>query len=108
MMYELQFLCSLGITLLVEVPLAIVIVKCFKEPKISLLRTVGIGILATSLTIPYLWFIFAAFFDYWTMAVWGEVFVCIVEAVLYWKLLPLPLPKALLLSLLANGASIAV
>ncbi|MDR2415518.1 MAG: hypothetical protein LBD75_02670 [Candidatus Peribacteria bacterium] len=63
--------------------------------------------MATALTIPYLRFIFAAFFDYRTMAIVGECFVVIVEALLYRKLLPLSFVKAVSLSLLTNMASIA-
>jgi hypothetical protein len=108
MTYELHFLYSLGITLLVEVPLVVVLVYLFKETKIGIWRAIGIGILATSLTIPYLWFIFNAFFDYRTMVIGGELFVFFVEMLIYRKLLPIKFSRAVVISLVANLASILV
>jgi hypothetical protein len=109
MTYESQFLIALITTLVVEVPLVFLLVRYFfRERKISRLRVVGIGILSTSVTIPYLWFIFAVFLDYWTMAIVGELFVFVVEALIYRKLLPISFLKAVVLSLIANVASIAV
>ncbi|MDR0772497.1 MAG: hypothetical protein LBF15_05840 [Candidatus Peribacteria bacterium] len=64
--------------------------------------------MATSLTIPYLWFIFNAYFDFWTMSILGESFVFVVETILYWKLLPINFKKALLVSFVANAGSILV
>jgi hypothetical protein len=108
MTYELHFLYSLGITLLVEVPLVVVLMYLFKEAKIGIWRTIGIGILATSLTIPYLWFIFNSFFDYRKMVIGGELFVFLVEMLIYRKLLPIKFSKAVVISLVANLASILV
>ena len=103
----MQFLLALATTRIVEI-FAILLLLHFWGSKIALSRSIGIGILATALTIPYLWFIFAAFLDYWTMAVVGECFVFIVEMVIYWKLLPIGLKKAAILSFVANVASILV
>ncbi|MDR1987434.1 MAG: hypothetical protein LBQ24_01345 [Candidatus Peribacteria bacterium] len=108
MQYETYFLISLLITLAVEVPVAVILVKYFFKEKISILRIVGISILSTALTIPYLWFIFNTYFDFWTMAICGEIFVFVVESILYWRLLPTNLNKALFISFMANVASIAV
>ncbi|MDR2640448.1 MAG: hypothetical protein LBC61_03920 [Candidatus Peribacteria bacterium] len=68
MPYQTQFLVSLFITIAVEVPVVVVLTILLKE-KINILRIILIGILATALTIPYLWFIFNFYFDYWTMAI---------------------------------------
>jgi hypothetical protein len=108
MSYETQFLIALLTTLIVEVPLAVLLVFLFKEKKIRVCRTIGIGMLATLLTIPYLRFIFAAFFDYRTMAIGGEILIFVVEALLYWKLLPIKFWKAAVISLIANVASMIV
>ncbi|MDR2411728.1 MAG: hypothetical protein LBD88_04095 [Candidatus Peribacteria bacterium] len=99
---------SLLITLAVEIPVAVILVKYFFKEKIKLLRVIGISILATTLTIPYLWFIFNAYFDFRMMAICGEIFVFIVEFILYWKLLPINLNRALFVSFVANVVSIIV
>jgi hypothetical protein len=69
MSYQTQFLISLLITLAVEIPVAVILVRCFFKEKIKSLQVVGISVLATALTIPYLWFIFNAYFDFRTMAI---------------------------------------
>jgi hypothetical protein len=108
MKYETYFLISLLITLIVEVPVAIILIKYFFKEKIKLLRVIGISILATALTIPYLWFIFNAYFNFRTMAICGEIFVFIIELIIYWKLLPINFKKALFISFVANIVSIIV
>ena len=108
MTYETQFLLALTTTLLIEIPVAIILVKYIFKEKIPFSRIIGIGILATALTIPYLRFIFAAYLDYRTMAIVGEIFVFFMEAIIYRKLLPIKFKKAVLISFLANITSILV
>lgn len=105
MSYTTDFLFSLLVTLIVEVPIVVCLVKILKE-KTTISRIIWISILATTLTIPYLWFVFNEYFDYWTMVILGEIFVFIVEAIIYWKLLPVSFKKAIIISFLANISSI--
>ena len=104
-----RFLIVLPIDLAVE---CAVLFACkyllFKKSfqPVSVLTVVLAGIIATSLTLPYVWFI-VPYFIHGRIAylVVSEAFAVVVEGFLYRFLLKIKLQIGLLVSLLANAAS---
>jgi hypothetical protein len=97
---------SLGLTLLVEVPVAFVVLRfLFKEKNLKTSHILFVSFLASILTLPYLWFVLSPYVDAHYYLVIGESLVFLIEAVIYWRLFNLKIGKALLLSLLANFLS---
>jgi hypothetical protein len=107
MLYETKFLVSLILTLFIEVPIVLILVSFF-SPKIKPYKTILISILATTLTIPYLWFIFPVYLNYPAHIIIGEITVFLVESLIYWKFLPINLKNALLISFIANLSSLII
>lgn len=107
MIYEQQFLFSLLLTLIIEIPAACLVIKyLYKKTEIKISKIIFVGFAANALTLPYFWFITPAFIpDRNTYIVTGELLVIIVEAIIYNQLLKLKLPEALAVSLVANGSS---
>ncbi len=108
MLYEQKFLLALLLTLISEVPVVFVIVRyLYKYRDIKIPTIFFVGILASVLTLPYLWFVLPAFvFERFTYLVLGELLVILVEAFIYFKLLKLKLLDAFVVSLLSNITSI--
>lgn len=97
---------SLGVTLAVEAPVVLVIVKLiFKEKKVGWLKVLGFAALASCLTLPYLWFILPSYVDARLYICTGEALVFVVEAFIFFFGLGIRFHKALLVSLIANAAS---
>lgn len=107
MSYEVEFLYALLLTLIIEVPLILVIIKyLYKKLEIRIPQIIFISALASILTLPYLWFIFPAFiFNRGYYIFWGELFAVLVEAIIYKQLFKIKLREALIISLLANAGS---
>lgn len=104
--YETLFMFALALTILVESAVAIfVIFYFFKIKNIPLLKIMLAVIVASGLTMPYVWFIFPAYFVWVPSVLIGEAFAILVETPIYSKLLDIKLNKAALLSLAANIAS---
>lgn len=108
MIYELLFLKALLLTLVIEIAVAIFWLKViFSHQNISLVKIISTGILASALTLPYFWFILPAFITNRVFyIISGELLIIIIEALLYRQLLQLKNTQALIVSLLANLASI--
>lgn len=108
MLYEQKFLLALLFTLISEVSVLIFLVKYFyKYIEAKIPTIIFVGILASSLTLPYLWFVLPVFVpDRITYLVLGESVVVIVEAIIYFKLLKLKLLDAFIMSLIANASSV--
>ena len=103
MVYETKFLVSLAITLLIEVPLAVIAFRyILKLREVSLRTIIFVGILASSLTLPYLWFIIPRYVDARLYLLWGETIIILAEAVIYNQLLNIKIIKALLASTSIN------
>jgi hypothetical protein len=66
------------------------------------------GVLASSLTLPYLWFIAPLILGDPYALIVGEILVFLVEAGIYILVLQISLRRALLISLIANLASLVV
>jgi hypothetical protein len=110
MSYEQDFLISLLITLAIEIPVAIVIIRfLYKHKDIRIPAIVFTGLLATSLTLPYLWFILPIYnFNKNVYVILGEILVMIVEAIIYKQLLKIKWSEAIITSLLANLSSVTL
>ena len=109
MLYETHFLISLCVTWLVEVPLLVLLVRFVAGGRAcSPTRIAGTGLLASALTLPYLWFVLPAFVDaaYWPLA--GELLAVAAEAAVFFLLLRVKPAAAVLLSLALNAASFAL
>lgn len=104
--YEYAFLTAWGTTVTVETAVLLLLNLWKKSARVS--DVVVAGIVSSTLTIPYLWFVMPIFFDSRTAYIYtSESLIVIVEALILYKLLPLPLKWAFAASLLANIASIA-
>ena len=108
MSYEVSFLYSLVVTLVVEVTVVYIFGKYFYNNK-DKLGIVFAGIISSALTLPYFWFILPAFIANRVMYITtGEVAIIIVEAFIYFRLLKLKFRQALFVSIIANLVSVLV
>ncbi len=104
--YENQFLSALASTLAIEVPVVLVVAHLFPLNGIRPRKFLLPAILASTLTLPYLWFVLPAYIhDGGIYIVVGELLVTLIEALLYKNLLGLSYRQSLLLSFIANLAS---
>lgn len=109
MLYELNFVLSLLVTLIVEIPILIFFFRyLFKTNRIPLKKLISTGLIASALTLPYLWFVLLPFVstDYYLLI--GEIIVIIVESLIYYQVIELELKKSLLISFIANISSYLV
>lgn len=108
MLYQQKFLIALILTLVSELPVVFVlIIYLYKYKNIKTLMIFFVGILASALTLPYLWFVLPAFvYNRNIYLIVGETSVILIEAIIYWRLLKLKLIDSLIVSLLANVTSI--
>src|SRR3989338_1294063 len=103
MRYEILFLIALFLTLLIEVPTLVLLIKVFfKLKKLSSSKMVFVGFVATFSSIPYFWFVFPVFLDVRYLLVVGEGMVCLWEAFVYCFLLKIGFKKAVGLSIFLN------
>ena len=73
----------------------------------SLSKIALVGIVASGLTLPYLWFVLPSFISNSTLyLISGEVSVFLIETLIYIWLLNLKSGQALAVSLIANAASL--
>lgn len=108
MSYEQSFIASLAITLLVEIPVVFLLVK-YVYKKVDKKGIIFAGIVASALTLPYLWFILPFYLsDRMIYLICGELMVVFVEAFAYSRLLTLNFRQALLVSFVANLVSVVV
>jgi len=108
MIYEQEFLFSLLLTLIVEIPIAVFLVKyLYKHKEIKFSKIVSSSFAASALTLPYFWFVLPAYISNRGVYIFGGEFVIIfIEAIIYNQLLKLKLSEAVIVSLIANIASI--
>ena len=108
MSYEQKFLFSLLLTLIVEIPVAVLLVKYFfKDKEIKISKIVFTGFVASTLTLPYFWLILPFYISNRGLYIFiGEASIIFIEAIIYNQFLKLKLPKAFVVSLIANIASI--
>jgi len=108
MLYEQKFLFSLVLTLIVEIPIVVFLVKyLYKHEEIKIYKVVLIGFVASALTMPYFWFVLPAYIsDRGVYIFSGEFVIICVEAIIYNQLLKLKLSEAFTVSFIANIASV--
>ncbi len=104
------FLAYLILTILMETPVLVVVIRHFFKLAISETPTSKIvftGVLASLTTYPYLWYVFPALAaDYNTAMVTGEIFVILVESLIIQGVLRLPHLQSLAVSCACNLTSI--
>lgn len=110
MSYEEEFFWAFLKTQAVELSIVWGCVRWWARDKDLPLSTVlGVGFMATALTLPYLWFVLPDFFSNRTVYVLvGESAVTLVEALMYRQFLKLSMGISLAVSATANVASIVV
>jgi hypothetical protein len=106
MLYETKFLVSLLFTLIIEIPILFVFVKyIFRKKNISAKKIIISGLIASSLTLPYLWFVLSPYIPANNFILMGESLVVLVEALIYFFVLSLDIKEAFIVSLAANVIS---
>jgi hypothetical protein len=109
MSYETRFLIALFLTVVIEAIVLVLIMRYFfKIKKISIFQIVFVGILASALTLPYLWFVLPNYLNGYYYILIGELAVAVLEGVIYWRIFNLRFYKALTLSLIANAVSLSL
>lgn len=110
MLYEQKFLFSLLLTLIVEIPIAIFLIKFFyKQKDIKISKIIFVGFIASALTLPYFWFVLPAYItDRFLFMLYGEMIIVCTEMVIYYQLLKLKLKRSFIVSLITNIMSILV
>lgn len=111
--YVHQFLLNWSFTLLVEIFFFILVTRYFFKisyQKISLSRLVIGGIFASSITIPWVWFVSPVlFYNSIPIAVMiGEMFAFVVESVFYVFAFKFSVRQAIVISLITNIASFSL
>lgn len=109
MLYETRFLLALLFSLIIEVPFLFILIKyIFLIKNLKNLDILSVGIIATTLTIPYLWFVIPAFVNAAYYVYIGEGIVIITEAVIYLLLLKIGSIKSLIISIILNMLSYGI
>jgi hypothetical protein len=98
MSYEDEFLLALLITTLLEGSIAPIVVLLLGITNVKWVHLIGVILLGSALTLPYLWFIVPSFVDARYYIEYGEAFVILVEALLYCWLLSIQCTKAFVLA----------
>jgi len=103
MLYETKFLISLLATIILELPIIFIFIRhIFKIKNLSIGNIIFSGILASVLTLPYLWFVLPPFIKSNYYILFGELIVILVESLVYNKMFKLRIEKSFVLSLTAN------
>lgn len=108
MSYEQSFLNSLFITLIIEVPIVFFLAYYIyrKTEKFNIILS---GIIASTLTLPYFWFILPSYISNRSFfIIIGELVIILVEAFIYHKFLKLKFMQAFFVSLIANIVSMSM
>lgn len=110
--YEHQFIFSLLLTLVVEIPVLLVVVRLLlkrEKERLPVALLLFAGFFATFATLPYVWFLFPFFIRvHIPYVIASEMFALIMEALFYLFILRISLKKAFLLSLFCNAASFLI
>lgn len=108
--YEQKFIFALLLTWIIEISVAAILIKSlFKHREIKFYNIIFAGLIASALTLPYLWFILPIYISNNVLYVLlGELLVILVETIIYYQFLKLKLPQSFLVSLIANIASVFI
>lgn len=103
--YSIKFLEALLLTVFVET----IALWLLQRKRSSLKRIIGTGVLCSSATLPYVWFILPEFFPSFILfTIIAELSVFVIEAVMIQALLNKTWKRAFLLSLICNAASFLI
>jgi hypothetical protein len=107
MFYETKFILALFLTILIETIIVILLTKYFiKIKKFRLGNVIFASVLASALTLPYLWFILPSYISSWiNYMIMGEISVFLIESLIYHKILETNWKNSLLISFIANLTS---
>ncbi len=107
--YEMSFIVSLIITLIIELPVAFLLLENILKIRKKSWDVLLTGSVASCLTLPYLWFIISSFVNTAiSYIIFGETFAILVESLIYAKFLKIGIKNALILSAIANISSFIV
>jgi len=105
--YELLFLKSLLLTIVIEIAVMLFLFRVlFKNKEIGYIRLMFTGFVASFATLPYLWFILPVYLDQrlWYIII-GESFAILMESFILFAMLRIKYVKSLLTSLICNAVS---
>jgi hypothetical protein len=105
MLLETNFLIALLITLIIEIVVIFLLLKTIFKSKLKNFKIFFAGFVASTLTLPYLWFILPSFVDMRYYILTGELLVIFVETIIYKEILGLNIKRAFLISFVANLTS---
>ncbi len=106
MSFEARFLVALAVTVTLETAVLALALRFWGERSArAFVRVLVAGALASSLTLPYLWFILPHFVNGIWFAPLGEALAVLAEAVVLALVLPATPRRALVCSLVCNVAS---
>ena len=102
--YELLFLKSLALTIVIETFVMILFFRLIiKQKEIKISRLLITGFIASFATLPYLWFVFPSYIDQkiWYVII-GESFAVLVETIIIGTILRTKFIQSLWCSLFCN------
>ena len=97
------------VTLAIEVPVLFLLLRfVYKNKKLDLKKIIFIGMMASALTLPYLWFVLSPYIlsNYYVYI--GEIVVVLLEALVYNQFLDLKFGKSLFVSVVCNAVSFLI
>jgi hypothetical protein len=112
MRYEYKFLIALGGTILIEIVALFLIVRVFyriDRNQLSNVRLLFSGFICSFSTLPYLWFLLPVIMPSRNVFITvGEIFVILIETLIYYFLLHTTMKKATVISMACNSASFLI
>ena len=104
MVYEQKFLIALLLTLIIEIPGVLFLVKyLYRQKEIKISKIVIAGFIASALTLPYFWFVLPFYIQSRGLYIFfGESLIIFAEAIIYNQFLLLKFSRAFIVSLIAN------
>jgi hypothetical protein len=108
MFYEQKFLFSLLLTLIIEIPIVFFLIKfLYKYKEIRTLKLVFTGLVTSTLTLPYFWFVLPFYISNRNLYIFfGEGLIILIEAIIYNQFLQLKFSRSFIISLFTNLSSI--
>ncbi len=109
MSYHLLFIQALISTLAIEVGLLLIICRYYFRPQCdNIKKIIFTGIVASSLTLPYLWFFAPHYLNLGQFAplLFVELIITFIESIVYHQFLQIKYSKAFLLSFILNFCSV--
>jgi len=103
MLYETKFLISLLFTLFIEIFVLFFILKfVFRIKKSPIPKIIFSGVVASTLTLPYFWFVLPSYVLSNNYLLVGEFLVFVVETFIYKQILEIKFNQCLIVSFFCN------